>query len=167
VQIEKLGEFSSQRQLQLQIQQFWFGVSNLLILQADALLDKEHIPLAKFWVDKIHTELTPAAQTSSSIMGSGSFMNKKKKNVVLIIHTHRDVVQSWSGFTFLSGWQQLTLDQLQREETDLRYKSIAYQEMLGLICLKCFFFPKVNPKSARRSMFSQDLFTIKCETKPK
>jgi hypothetical protein len=138
VQIEKLGEFSSERQLQLQIQQFWFGASNLLILQADALLDKEHIPLAKFWVDKINTESTPAAQTSSSIMGSGSFMKKKKKkkNVVLIIHTHRDVVQSWSGFTFLSGWQQLTLDQLQREETDLRYKSIASQGMLGLICLK-------------------------------
>jgi len=139
VQIEKLGEFSSERQLQLQIQQFWFGVSNLLILQADALLDKEHIPLAKFWVDKINTESTLAAQTSSSIMGSGSFMKKKKKkkkNVVLIIHTHRDVVQSWSGFTFLSGWQQLTLDQLQREETDLRYKSIAYQGMLGLICSK-------------------------------
>jgi hypothetical protein len=134
VQIEKLGEFSSERQLQLQIQQFWFGVSNLLILQADALLDKDHIPLAKFWVDKINTESTPAAQTSS---WSGSFMKKKKKkNVVLIIHTHRDVVQSWSGFTFLSGWQQLTLDQLQREETDLRYKSIASQGMLGLICLK-------------------------------
>ncbi len=136
MQIEKLGEFSSERQLQLQIQQFWFGTSNLLILQADALSDKEHIPLAKFWVDKINTESTLAAQTSSSIMGSGSFMKKKKKNVVLIVHTHRDIVQSWSGFTFLSGWQQLTLDQLQREETDLRYKSIASQGMLGFICLE-------------------------------
>lgn len=107
VQIEKLGDFSSERQLQLQIQRFWSGPSTVLILQADAVADKAHVAHAKFIAEKTFAE-------------SRAQMMDEKKNVVLIIHTHREV-ESLSGFTFLSGWRQITLDQLHREETDIRF----------------------------------------------
>jgi hypothetical protein len=109
-QIEKLGDFSSERQLQAQIQLFLTGHSNLLVLQADAVMDKEHIQHAKFLVDKNCADFQAQVSRPSQI-----------KNIILIVHTHRET-ESLTGFTFLSGWQQITLDQLQREETDLRYK---------------------------------------------
>jgi hypothetical protein len=74
-------------------------------------MDKEHIQHAKFLVDKNCAEYQAQVSPRPS----------QVKNIVLIIHTHREM-ESLTGFTFLSGWQQITLDQLQKEETDLRYK---------------------------------------------
>ena len=108
-QFEKLGDFSSERQLQYQIQLFLAGEMDLLVLQADAGMDREHIPHAKFLVDK------NVADFQAQVHGACQM----KKNILLIIHTHREV-ETVSGFTFLSGWKQLTLDQLVREETDVR-----------------------------------------------
>jgi len=116
-QIEKLGDFSSERQFQTQIQLFLTGDSSLLILQADAIMDKEHIQHAKFLVDKNFSEYHAQVFPRPS----------QAKNIVLIIHTHREM-ESLTGFTFLSGWQQVTLDQLQKEETDLRYTLSLYSD---------------------------------------
>ena len=129
-QIEKLGDFSSERQLQSQIQLFLTGAKDLLVLQADAGMDREHIPHAKFLVDK------NVADFQAQVHGACQM----KKNILLIIHTHREV-ESVSGFTFLSGWKQLTLDQLVREETDVRY---AIQHVL--------LFQKVLSPSAKLNL---------------
>jgi len=109
-QIEKLGDFTSERQLQGQIEMFVTGKSNLLIIQADAVMDKEHIQHARFLVDKNFADYHAQVFSEPS----------QVKNIILIIHNHREM-ENPTGFTSLSGWQQITLDQLQKEETDLRY----------------------------------------------
>lgn len=102
----RLGDFSSQRQLQAQIQKFWSDDNaSMLMLQADDALDKDHIPLAKFHVDKSRR----ACQDTAT-----------GKHVVIIIHVPQGVPRL-SNFSFLCGWKQLTIHRLQKEPIAIRY----------------------------------------------
>ncbi|MCO5584286.1 hypothetical protein L7F22_038210 [Adiantum nelumboides] len=102
----RLGDFTSERQLQSHIQKFWCDDhSSMLILQADDALDKDHISLAKFHVDKSRKTFQGVSNTS--------------KHVVIIIHVQQGVARR-SNFSFLCGWKQLTLHRLQKEPIAIR-----------------------------------------------
>lgn len=107
VQLIRLGDCSSERQLQTRIQCFWKDkCANLLLLQADDDLDRDHISLAMFLINKARA--TFVAENP-----------KCTKHATIIIHKIRDHQQQ-SHFSFLCGWQLVTLDQLQREPFDIR-----------------------------------------------
>ncbi|KAH7446603.1 hypothetical protein KP509_01G064300 [Ceratopteris richardii] len=102
----RLGDFTSEKQLQSHIQRFWCNNSSpILVLQAHDILDRDHISLAKFHVDKIrkvHPECTIA------------------KHVIIIIHVQQGAPRL-TNFSFLCGWKQLTLHRLQKEAIAVRY----------------------------------------------
>ncbi|KAI5073486.1 hypothetical protein GOP47_0011499 [Adiantum capillus-veneris] len=102
----RLGDFTSERQLQSHIQKFWCDDhSSMLILQADDALDKDHISLAKFHVDRSRKTFQEVATTN--------------KHVVIIVHVQQGVGRR-SNFSFLCGWKQLTLHRLQKEPIAMR-----------------------------------------------
>jgi len=111
MQIIKLGDFTAERQLNAAIQQWSKSVNELLIIQSDTVLDKDHLPLAKVHVERIRADLLAQAQQDHS----------RQRHVVFILHSHRGEQESSSPFSFLSGWKQITLDQLHQEDTDYRF----------------------------------------------
>jgi hypothetical protein len=108
MQIIKLGDFTAERQLNAAIQQWSKSVNDLLIIQSDTVFDKDHLPLAKVHVERARAALLADAQSQS-------------RHVVFILHSHRGQQQTASPFSFLSGWKQITLDQLHQEHIDYRY----------------------------------------------
>ncbi|KAG0610191.1 hypothetical protein M758_7G045200 [Ceratodon purpureus] len=115
MQIIKLGDFTAERQLNAAIQQWSKSENDLLIIQSDTVFDKDHLPLAKVHVERARTALLAQAQS-------------QLRHVVFILHSHRGEQQTALPFSFLSGWKQITLDQLNQEHTDYREyldKSIA------------------------------------------
>jgi hypothetical protein len=114
-QILKLGDISSEHQLQVQLQN-WFknDSSDMLVLRANDVLDKDHIPLVKAHVERGRAE---------SLQGNNG---NARKHIMFIIHSHRSDKETQSKFSFLSGWQQITLDQLQKEKMDIRYENLSF-----------------------------------------
>lgn len=108
MQIIRLGDFTAERQLNAAIQQWSRSVNDLLIIQSDTVFDKDHLPLAKVHVERARADLLAQAQF-------------KSRHVIFILHSHRGEQQSASPFSFLSGWKQITLDQLHHEDIDYRY----------------------------------------------
>lgn len=105
----RLGDFTSEKQLQAHIHKFWSDeYTNMLVLQADDALDRDHISLAKFHIDKARKA---ALEARTNV----------KKHVLIIIHVQQGKAR-FTRFTFLCGWKQLTINRLQREPIDLRYK---------------------------------------------
>lgn len=110
MQVIKLGDFTADRQLSAAIQQWSKSNSDLLIIQSDAVLDSDHLPLAKVHVERTRADLFAEAQGRA-----------RPKHVFFIVHSHRGEQETSSPFSFLSGWKQITVDQLHQENTDYRY----------------------------------------------
>lgn len=111
MQLIRLGDFTAERQLIAAIQQWSKSSSELLIIQSDTVLDKDHLPLAK-----VHVERTRADFSSHTQQGDGH------RHVLFILHGHPHIGEdeTASPFSYLSGWKQITLDQLHQEDTDYR-----------------------------------------------
>nr|XP_024402110.1 uncharacterized protein LOC112295119 isoform X3 [Physcomitrium patens] len=107
LQIIKLADFTAERQLVAAIQSWSKSDSELLIVQSDTILDKDHLPLAKVHVERTRADLFAQAQSHT-----------RPKHVVFILHSHRGEQEIASSFTFLSGWKQLTLDLLHQANTE-------------------------------------------------
>ncbi|MCO5548643.1 hypothetical protein L7F22_002102 [Adiantum nelumboides] len=107
VYILRLGDFTSEKQRQTHIYKFWNDkADNLLVLQADDVSDRDHIPLAKFHIDKARKIVN--GETTAI-----------KKHVILILHVQQGRTRL-SRFSYLCGWKQLTIDRLQKEAIHLR-----------------------------------------------
>ncbi|MCO5600108.1 hypothetical protein L7F22_054216 [Adiantum nelumboides] len=107
VYILRLGDFTSEKQLQTHIYKFWTDkADNLLVLQADDVSDRDHISLAKFHIDKARKIVN--GETTAI-----------KKHVILILHVQQGRTRL-SRFSYLCGWKQLTIDRLQKEAIPLR-----------------------------------------------
>ena len=109
IRLEKLSHFKSERQLSSALHQFWLESSdNLLVLQCSSTLDAPRMLLAKCLLDQY------SKQYCGSCYQKG---NKAKKHVFIIVHidrneqTHQDDQPSWQ-FNYLSGWQQVTIDDI-------------------------------------------------------
>lgn len=118
MQIIKLGDFTAERQLSAAIQQWSKSVKDILIIQADTVLDKDHLPLAKVHVERIRADLLAQAQGHT-----------RPRHVVFILHSHRGEEETSPPFSFLSGWKLITLDQLHQENTDYRYVDLTQKNI--------------------------------------
>ncbi|KAK3605798.1 hypothetical protein CHS0354_002411 [Potamilus streckersoni] len=108
-QIEKLGAFKSEKQLMMQMEQFWQSSDKeLLFLQCKADSDGAHILLSKSIIEKLQSEY------------SGKDL-KIQKHVCLIVHLGRNVDKSKTvpQIDFLAKWRLVMLDSLDRPRTRL------------------------------------------------
>ncbi|XP_071798757.1 uncharacterized protein [Asterias amurensis] len=112
-QVEKLSKFKSERQLSAALQRFNKSKDELFILQCKTSLDAKHMLLAKCLIDRW------MAKYKREEMYGGV------KHACIIVHVERD--QNVKGmtssfpwqFNFLCGWQQVTLDVLEKPKLQI------------------------------------------------
>ncbi len=107
-QVERLGAYKSEKQLEDRIHNFFFSSDKeLLIFQCNPEIDAEHILLARSVIeDKSNSYANKINQESNS--------TKRRKHVCILVHVRRAVKKDTVGwqFNFLSGWKQVFLDAL-------------------------------------------------------
>ncbi|KAI5056536.1 hypothetical protein GOP47_0028354 [Adiantum capillus-veneris] len=157
----RLGDFTSEKQLQTHINKFWTdGVNNLLVLQADDVSDRDHISLAKFHIDKARKTI-PGETTAI------------KKHVLLIIHVQQGR-RRLSRFSYLCGWKQLTIDRLQKEPIQLRvylekpiseildHKAMPIKRIMLRVLTWCYLCIKYEDKTIPTS-YPQKMVQLICQ----
>jgi hypothetical protein len=105
----KLGTFSSERDLNTHIREFWrpSSTATLLVIQCDFEMDAEYLQLAKFAVDQHAAEYLKGE-------------HELEKHVCILIHADRTAALNRRlPFNFLSGWQMATIDLLEKQERPL------------------------------------------------
>ncbi|KAL3853050.1 hypothetical protein ACJMK2_016633 [Sinanodonta woodiana] len=108
-QIEKLGAFKSEKQLTMQMEQFWHSSDKqILFLQCKADTDGTHILLSKSIIEKLHAEY--------NVRNS-----KDPKHVCVIVHLGRSAEEAKivPQIDFLAKWKLVMLDSLYRPKTKL------------------------------------------------
>jgi len=145
----KLSTFKTESQFQKQVNKFWFESNyELLILQCDiTTVNAECIKLAKFIIEQSQNE----------------YLQKERNNVkhaCIVHHLHRENNENITLFNFMSGWKQITIEALTKQErllsvllkhnlcniieTTYLFEDILKQELLW--CLLCMKYPN-NVKS--------------------
>ena len=106
-QLERLGAYKSEKQLEERIHNFFFSSDKeWLVLQCKPELDGEHMLLARSVIEDKWNSYAKGNNVSISI--------KRRKHVCILVHIRRGVKEStvrWQ-FNFLSGWKQVFLDAL-------------------------------------------------------
>ncbi|KAK3605800.1 hypothetical protein CHS0354_002416 [Potamilus streckersoni] len=108
-QIEKLGAFKSEKQLTMQMEQFWHSSSKeLLFLQCKADIDGAHILLSKSIIEKLQAEYIRRN-------------SKDPKHVCVIVHLGRraEEAKTVPQIDFLAKWRLVMLDSLSKPKTKL------------------------------------------------
>ena len=109
VQVEKLGAFKSEKQLTLQLQHFWIdSPASFLFLHCCTIEDEKYIPLAKTIVE--NTRSSAFRETPNL-----------RKHVYMILHIDRRRAEMTSVLpvNFLSGWELVLLDTLEKPKIPL------------------------------------------------
>ena len=109
VQVEKLGAFKSEKQLTLRLQHFWTeSLATILFLHCSAIEDEKHISLAK----------TTVENTRASALRENPAL---RKHVYMILHLDRRRTDMMNVLpvNFLSGWELVLLDSLEKPEIPL------------------------------------------------
>ncbi|CAG8459689.1 1476_t:CDS:10, partial [Ambispora leptoticha] len=148
-QVDKLSTFKTEAQLQNRVKHFWLeSDSRLLILQCDvSVLKTRCIKLAKFIIEQSRAEYLARSQQPS-------------KHACIILHTQRKNDANSCSFNFMCGWEQITIELLNPQESTLSnllngnlgitiessypFKNVIQQELLW--CLSCIKYP-ATPKS--------------------
>jgi len=145
-QCDKLNSFTSEKNLLDRLGRFFASDQKVYVLQCDPLLDREHISLAFYSLDKAfdeHLEANP---------------NDNKK-VCLLIHLHRTFQKTdwpmWK-FDFMSTWKPVMFDSINLEEGSavhfleksvaeiLREEKFPFRVVMKqtlLWCLTCIKYP--------------------------
>ncbi|KAL3853052.1 hypothetical protein ACJMK2_016635, partial [Sinanodonta woodiana] len=108
-QIEKLGAFKSEKQLTMQMEQFWHSSEKqILFLQFKADTDGTHILLSKSIIEKLHAEYRRGN-------------SKIPKHVCLVVHLGRrtEEAKTVPQIDFLAKWKLFMLDSLSRPKMKL------------------------------------------------
>ena len=101
-QLERLGSYKSEKQLEDRINNFFFSDKELLVLQCKPELDSEHMLLARSIIEDKRNAYAE------------SNLPKQMKHVCILVHIRRVAQENtvrWQ-FNFLSGWRQVFLDAL-------------------------------------------------------
>ena len=109
VQVEKLGAFKSEKQLALRLQRFWTeSQATVLFLHCSAIEDEKHISLAKTTVE--NTRANALRENPDTL-----------KHVYMILHLDRRRMEMMNVLpvNFLSGWELVLLDTLEKPEIPL------------------------------------------------
>ncbi|KAL3853048.1 hypothetical protein ACJMK2_016631, partial [Sinanodonta woodiana] len=107
-QVEKLGAFKSEKQLTMQMEQFWHSSDReLLFLQCKADTDGTHILLSKSIIEKLQADYIRR--------------DMPPKHVCLIVHLGRrtEEAKTVPQIDFLAKWKLVMLDSLDRPKTRL------------------------------------------------
>ena len=113
-QLERLGSYKSEKQLEDRIHNFFSSDKELLVFQCRPEFDGEHMLLARSIIEDKRNSYAKMYQES----------RKGRKHVCILVHVRRAVKEStvrWQ-FNFLSGWKQVFIDALE-------IPSIAVNEM--------------------------------------
>ena len=102
--VEKLGAFKSEKQLTKKVKEFFDSDDTLFVLQCRPSEDGEHISLAKFLLEERQQE---HANTVDAL----------PKHVCMVLHMDRAANSSNSScyFSYLSGWQLVTVDSVEEQ----------------------------------------------------
>ena len=107
-QLERLGAYKSEKQLEDRIHNFFFSSDKeWLLFQCKPELDSEHMLLARSVIEDERDSYAKVYQESTSI--------KRRKHVCILVHVRRAIKDNavcWQ-FNFLSGWKQVFLDALE------------------------------------------------------
>ena len=121
-QLERLGAYKSEKQLEDRIHNFFFSSEKeWLLFQCKPELDSEHMLLARSVIEDERNSYAKAYQESTS--------TKRRKHVCILVHVRRAVREdtAWWQFNFLSGWKQVFLDALEVPSiavNEMRHKTI-------------------------------------------
>ena len=167
-QLERLGAYKSEKQLEERIHNFFFSSDkDLLIFQCKPELDGEHMLLAR---SIIEDKRNSYAKTNNELNST-----KQKKHVCILLHVRRGVKESMvhCQFNFLSGWKQVFLDALEipsiamnemRSETidNLLTSSIwsfqGFAKQCILWCFSCIKYTQNPRKEESVLKIAQNLF---------
>ena len=105
-QLERLGAYKSEKQLEDRVHNFLSSDKDLLVLQCTPELDGEHMLLARSVIEDKRRSYAKTFQELTS--------TKQKKHVCILVHVPRAVKERAVGWqlNFLSGWKQVFLDAL-------------------------------------------------------
>ncbi|CAG8448239.1 7322_t:CDS:10, partial [Acaulospora morrowiae] len=146
----KLSTFKTETEFQSQVKKFWFSSreKDLLVLQCDTTtVNAKCIKLAKFVIEQLRNEYYQ--QDDAELI---------TKHACIILHMHRDLNSSFVGFNFMSGWHQVTIETLAKQDKHLSlllygdlgeiiervypFEEILNQELLW--CLSCIKYPSTT-----------------------
>lgn len=136
-QAEKLSAFKSEKQLAKQLQSFWTSNANILVLQCKPELDAPHMLVAKHLIEE---------QRNTYISSKVGNAVPPTKHVCIIVHVQRSSkirkVESpqWQ-FSFLSGWEQVTIDTL--EEPVISILALLEKKVTDLLDTESFSFKRI------------------------
>ena len=106
-QVERLGAYKSEKQLEDRIHNFFFSSDKeLLIVQCKPEFDREHMLLARSIIEDEKKSYKESCELGNS--------TQQKKHVCILVHVRRAVKEDTVGwqFNFLTGWKQIFLDTL-------------------------------------------------------
>ena len=118
-QLERLGAYKAEKNLEDRIQKFFSSDEKLLIFQCKPEFDGEHMLLARSIIeDKRNSYKLKTYQTT-----------KQRKHVCILVHVRRgrDISTIHWQFNHLCGWKQVFLDVIEKPPVamnDIRSKSI-------------------------------------------
>ncbi|XP_028413383.1 uncharacterized protein LOC114536257 [Dendronephthya gigantea] len=155
-QLERLGSYKSEKQLEDRIHNFFSSDKDLLVFQCKPELDDKHMLLARSIIEDKRKSYVEEYQESNSM--------KRRKHVCIIVHVRRVVREETTGwqFNFLSGWKQVFLDALDVPSigvSEMRNESIenlfsssvwSFQGFAAKCILWCFNCIKYSQSERRR-----------------
>ena len=105
-QLERLGAYKSEKQLEDRVHNFYSSDKDLLVVQCTPELDGEHMLLARSVIEDKRNSYAKTFQELGS--------TRQAKHVCILVHVPRAVKERAVGWqlNFLSGWKQVFLDAL-------------------------------------------------------
>ncbi|CAG8447585.1 8222_t:CDS:10, partial [Acaulospora morrowiae] len=170
-QVDKLSTFRSEAKLQDQINRFYESEYNLYILQCDpATMDAGCIRLAKFMIEQSQKEFMDKEDQQN--------IHRPVKNACMVLHLGRNFeLNGTSLFNFMSGWNQITIENLTASENSLSLflhtnvdeipneKKLSFEQILSQElpwCLLCMKHPPSKKSVEHIRQLAQDI--PKCAT---
>jgi hypothetical protein len=118
--VNKIGAFSSEKQLAANIQSFFEDPNlQLFVLQCNTITDTPHVLLAKSLIDQSRAEYLKNLPSTSP--------TSPHKHVLILLHLQRGLVSSendrWQ-FNFQCGWGQITIDTIEEPANGIPLSSL-------------------------------------------
>ncbi|XP_028413388.1 uncharacterized protein LOC114536260 [Dendronephthya gigantea] len=108
-QLERLGAYSAQKQLEDRVENFFSSDKELLVFQCKPELDGEHMLLARSIIEEKRRSYAKTYQNSH--------LAKQKKHICILVHLRRGTTglsATWWQFNYLCSWKQAFLDVIEQ-----------------------------------------------------
>ena len=138
-QLERLGAYNAEKQLEDRIHDFFFSNKELLVLQCKPEFDSEHMLLARSVIEDKRNSYVKTYEESNS--------TKQRKHVCIVVHVRRggDLEAKHWKFNHLCGWKQVFLDVI--EEPLVPMTEICSKSIDSLLASSNWSFEKFSKDS--------------------